>query len=97
MFTPVGNLLNKLPRRSRLSGAMAAVFVFKAWNDALAQEAPGVVKQGVKAKMFKNGTLTVVCPPIVGSELSMRARGLIRTINERLGKRAVLKLRFVKD
>lgn len=96
MFTPIGNLLNRLPKRSKLSGAMSAVFVFKAWDDALAKEAPEVSAGLAKARSFKNGTLTVGCTSVVSGELTMRARGLIRAMNDNLGKRVVVKISFRK-
>lgn len=97
MFTPVGHLLKTLPRRSKTPEAIVALFVRKAFDESLSKvcsDLPAEVLQSVSPSTFKNGTLTVKSPSLTSVELQMRAGGLLKDINQTLGKRTVRSLRF---
>lgn len=97
MFTPVGSLLKTLPRRSKIPGTIAALFVRRAFEQSLEKlcaDLPGETLEKVHAVSFKSGILTVNAPHLAVVELSMRSGGLIRDINERLGRKVVVKIRF---
>lgn len=97
MFTPVGSLLKTLPRRSKIPDAMVALFVRRAFEKTLKAVCADLsfeILAKVSAGSFKNGVLTVNAPPMTTGELSMRSGGLLRDINERLGRKVVNKIRF---
>ena len=97
MFTPVGILLKTLPRRSKTSNFMMALHVRRAFAESLLRvcsDLPPEVLNTIKASIYKNHILTIVCPSLVSAELQMRAGGLMKDINEALGKKIVYKLRF---
>src|SRR3989344_4256153 len=97
MFTPVGDLLKILPRSSKIPEAILALHIRQAFDETLktvCADLPDETLAKVRAAVFKNGVLTVVCPQMVSAELSMRSGGLVRDINRVLGRRAVTRLRF---
>lgn len=97
MFTPVGELIKTLPRRTRVPNAILAIHVRRAFSESLKKvcaDLPAETLIAVKAPVFKNGVLTVVAPQLVCAELSMRAGGLISDINRALGRDVVKRLRF---
>ncbi|MBI3342260.1 DUF721 domain-containing protein [Candidatus Curtissbacteria bacterium] len=97
MFTPVGNLLGRLPRRSKLSGAINALLVIRAFDEVLVQVCQDLPKTkigAVHAKSFKDGVLEVQCAGLMVSELSMRSGELIRALNSRLGKKIIVRVKF---
>jgi len=97
MFTSIGSLIRAFPKRSKTPGAILALHVRQAFVDALEEacgDLPAKTIKGVKASVFKNGTLTIIAPQLVCTELSMRSGGLLRGINRALGKNIVFKLRF---
>ena len=97
MFTPISSLLKTLPRRSKISQAMMAIYVRKAFEQALpevcADLSDSILIQ-VKAQSFKSGVLSVKAPSLLSTELQMRSGGLLRAINESLGRKLVNRLRF---
>lgn len=98
MFTPVGDLLGRLPKRSKLSGAVNALLVMRAFGEVLVEVCGDLPKNrlsAVKAKSFKDGVLEVSCTGLIVSELSMRAGELIKVLNRRFGKKIVTRLKFV--
>jgi len=97
MFTPVGQLIKTLPRRSKTPEAILALHVRQAFGQSLGEvcgDLGAETLSKIKARTFKNGALTVVCPQLVCAELSMRSGGLIGDINKTLGRKIVLRLRF---
>ena len=97
MFTPIGTLLKTLPIRSKTPQAILALHARRAFGDSLLKicaDLPSEVLKTIKATTFKNHVLTIVCPSLVSAELSMRSGGLIRDINETLGRKVVRSLRF---
>ena len=97
MFTPVGNLLDRLPKRSKLSGAVSALMIMRVFDEALVEVCTDLPKDKlslVKAKTFKDGVLEVSCTGLMVSELSMRAGDLIRALNKRLARKVILKIRL---
>lgn len=97
MFVDVGTLIKTLPRRLRAPEAILALHVRQAFADSLKNicaDLPKETLEPVKARIFKNGVLTIVCSQLVSAELSMRSGGLISDINKTLGRRIVTKLRF---
>lgn len=97
MFVPVGNLLKTLSRRSKTGKAMMAIFVRRAFGESMdlvcSDLGDDIIKK-VKPATFHHGILTVDCPDLVAAELSMRSGGLIKGVNEILGRRVVYKIRF---
>lgn len=100
MFTPIGSLLKTLPRRSQTGEAMMAIFVRRAFGESLdlvcSDLGDDIIKK-VKPATFHHGILVVDCPDLVAAELSMRSGGLIKKVNEILGRRVVYKIRFRSD
>lgn len=97
MFVRAGSLFSSLTRRSKVSGAVNAILVRQAFDEVLKVECadlPAEVLEATKASSFKSGVLTIKTTRLAGVELSMRSGGLIRGVNELLGKRAVKGLRF---
>lgn len=97
MFTPVGELLKTLPKRSRMPNAILAIHVRRAFGDSLLKvcsDLPPEILKSVSPSTFKGGVLTVKSPSLVCSELQMRSGGLTRDINETLGRKIVRSLRF---
>ena len=97
MFNSVGALLKTLPRRSKTPSAIVAIHVRRAFEDSLKNvgaDLPGEIIASIHAAVFKNGTLTIVCPQLVAAELSMRSGGLVEDINKTLGKKIVRSLKF---
>ena len=97
MFTPVGSLLKTLPRRSKISEAMMALFVRRAFSEVLREVCADLsdkVLGNVRAVSFKNGVLTIRSPLLVSTELQMRSGGLIRAVNKVIGRQVVSRLRF---
>jgi len=97
MFTPVGSLLKTLPRRSKISEAILAIYVRQAFSESLSEvcaDLSDTILRGVRAVSFKNKILTVKSPHLVSVELQMRSGGLLRAINGVLGRKAVYRLRF---
>ncbi|MBI2327122.1 DUF721 domain-containing protein [Candidatus Curtissbacteria bacterium] len=97
VFTPVGDLLKTLPRRSKTPGAIIALHVRRAFEDSLLTicgDLPKSVLAATRAKSFKNGVLTVECTGLAPVELQMRSGGLLREINRVLGRKIVFRLRF---
>lgn len=71
--------------------------VRRAFDEALVDVCSEIPKQKlsqVKAHSFKEGILTVNCSNIMAGEISMRARDLLRAINEKLNRKVVFKLVF---
>ena len=97
MFTQIGTLLKTLPRRSKTPEAILALHVRRAFVDSLLKvcaDLPNDVLATIKPSTFKNHVLTVRASNLVAAELQMRAGGLMRDINESLGRKIVYKLRF---
>lgn len=97
MFTPVGDLIKILPRRSKIPEAILAIHVRRAFDDCLKKVCADLSTEtlaAVEAAVFRNGILTVVAPQLVCVELSMRSGGLVKEINKTLGRRLVNRLRF---
>ena len=97
MFTPIGSLLKTFPRRSKISEAMMAIYVRRAFEQILPEVCADLSYQAlskVKPLSFKNGVLIVKLPLLASVELQMRSGGLIRAINETLGRKLVHRLRF---
>ena len=97
MFIKAGSLFSSLSRRSKVSGAVNAILVRQAFDDVLKVECadlPAEILAATKAVSIKSGVLTVKTTRLAAVELSMRAGGLIKGINERLAKKAVKSLRF---
>lgn len=98
MFDSIGSLIGRLPRHSRISGAVLALSVRMAFEEVLFKvcaDLPADRLKLVKATTFKDGVLTVECSGLLKSELSMRSREILNGMNKIIGKRVVLKLRFV--
>lgn len=97
MFIRAGSLFSSLTRRSKVSGAINALLVRQAFDDVLKRECadlPAEILKKTKAVSFKSGVLTVETTRLMAAELSMRSGGLIRGVNEVLGKRIVVRLRL---
>jgi hypothetical protein len=97
VFTPVGDLIRTLPKRSKTPNAIVAIHVKRAFSDSLEKVCSDFSKENlgqIKASTFKNGTLTIVAPTLTCAELTMRSGGLIKAINEVLGRKVVMRLRF---
>jgi hypothetical protein len=97
MFTPIGNLIKALPRRSKTPEAILALHVRQAFSAALntvCGDLDQVFLKDVRASVFKNGILTVISPALLSAELSMRSGGLTREINRLLGRNIVLRIRY---
>lgn len=96
MFTSIDKLIRNLPRHSKTNEAMFALSIRRAFADVLLKngDLPKEIMESAKATSFKNGELTVKVQGLARTELLMRAGALIKDINERLGKKVVLKLRF---
>ncbi len=97
MFDSVGSLLGTLSKSAKLNGALAALSVRRAFDIALRDVCKDLSPESldtVKAKSFKDGILTVTCRGIISGELTMRSVSLLAGVNEVLGRRVVLKLRF---
>lgn len=97
MFTPIGDLLKILPRRSKTSDAILALYVRREFQKALAavcDDWPGEVKDKVQPVVFAHGKLVVRSPNLVAAELSMRSGSLMKTLNELLGKKIVTRISF---
>lgn len=97
VFISVGDLIKTLPRRKRAPKALQALHVKQAFGDCLVKVCGDLSKKNLdatKASVFKDGALTIIAPPLVCAELTMRSGGLIKAINETLGKRIVRRLRF---
>ena len=97
MFTPIGSLLKTFPRRSKISDAMTAIYVRQVFEQVLGEVCADLsdsILGKVKPISFKNGVLTVKSPLLVSTELQMRSGGLIKVINESLGRKLVNRLRF---
>lgn len=74
-----------------------ALHVRQAFGDSVksvCSDLPEEILKSVKASVFSNGVLTIVCPQLVSAELSMRSGELVRDINKVLGRRIVARLRF---
>lgn len=96
-FKPVGGLIGSAGIRSKNSGAIQALKVRQLAKDAISRELydfPGDLANSVKVKSYKNGVLTIGCPPLVATELQMRSGGLKNAINKALGGNFVKGLRF---
>ena len=97
MFTPIGDLIKTLPRRSRTPNAIVALHVKRAFESSLKKVCGDFSKKNLnatKASVFKSGVLTITAPTLVCAELTMRSGGLIKAINETLGRDVVKRLRF---
>src|SRR3989304_2215033 len=97
MFTQIGTLLKSLPRRSKTPDIIVALHVRRAFESALMKlcaDLPADVRDAVRAHTFKNHVLTVKCPTLTAGELVLRSGGLLKDINETLGRKIVYKLRF---
>lgn len=97
MFIPIGTLIKTLPRRSKTPEAIVALHVRQAFFESVKKicaDLPEDLIKSAKPLVFKNKILTVSAPHLVCAELSMRSGGLTREINEVLGKRIVLRIRF---
>lgn len=97
MFIKAGSLFSSLTRRSKVSGAINALLVRQAFDEVLKKECadlPEEILEKTKAISFKSGVLTVKTTRLTGVELSMRAGGLIKGMNEGLGKKVVIRLKF---
>lgn len=97
MFIRAGSLFSSLTRRSKVAGAITAILVRQTFEEILHQQCadlPEEILVKTKAVSFKSGTLTISTPRLAAVELSMRAEGLIKGINEVLGKKAIKRLRF---
>ncbi len=80
-----------------MSGIVLALSARRAFEKVLVEvcdDLPGDLLKAVKAKTFENGVLTVKCPGLMTTELSMRSGELIKELNSQIGKRIVLKIRF---
>ena len=97
MFKPVGGMIGVRGRFGKSGDAVAAIQVrqvaTKVINDELA-DLPKEVLGLIVVKTYKNGVLTIACPPMVSAELYMRSSGLIKGINGVLGKELVYEIRF---
>ena len=97
VFTPIGDLLKTLPKRSKTPSAILALHVRKAFGDSLLKicsDLPPEILKSVSPSTFRSGVLTIKSPSLVSSELQMRSGGLTRDINETLGRKIVRSLRF---
>lgn len=97
VFTPIGELLKTLPKRSKTPEAIVALHVRRAFEQSLLKvcaDLPSDILKSVHAATFKNHVLIVSCPSLVSAELQMRSGGLTRDINEGLGRKIVYKLKF---
>ena len=74
-----------------------AIYVRKAFEQVLPEvcaDLSGSILTQVKAQSFKSGVLSVKAPSLLSIELQMRSGGLIRVINETLGRKLVNRLKF---
>lgn len=97
MFIRIGSILKTAPRRSKSGESLLALQVRQAAKDILDRvlaDYPEDLAKKVKAKTFKNQTLTIVSPTLLSAELYTRSEGLKKEINETLGKDLVKKIRF---
>lgn len=97
MFIRAGSLFSSLTRRSKVSGAVNAILVRQAFDEVLRRECadlPVEILDKTKAVSFKSGVLTVKTTRLASAELSMRSDGLIKGVNEGVGKKVVKGLRF---
>lgn len=97
MFIKAGTLFSSLTRRSKVSGAINALLVRQAFDEVLKEECadlPQEILEKTRATSFKSGVLTVKTTRLATVELSMRSGGLVKAMNEDLGKKAVTGLRF---
>jgi hypothetical protein len=97
VFIPVGSLIKNLPRRSKTPEAILALQVRQVAKSILEKVCVDLsrdILDQVKVSSFKNGTLMIVAPTLVCTELQMRSEGLVKEINKTLGKRLVTRLRF---
>lgn len=97
MFVKAGSLFSALSRRSKISPVVNALLVRQAFSEVLpkvCKDLPKEALDSVKAVSFKEGVLVVKVQGLARAELLMRSGGLIKGVNEALGKRVVVKLRF---
>lgn len=97
MFIKAGSLFSSLTRRSKVSGAINALLVRQAFDEVLGKvcaDLPAEILEATKAVSYKSGILTVKTTRLAAAELSMRSSGLIKRVNEVLGRRIVVRLRF---
>lgn len=97
MFDSIGSLIGRLPRHSKISGVVLALTVRNAFGKVLfdvCADLPSDKLKTVKAKSFADGILTVDCPGLMHSELSMRSGELLKVLNKELGGRAVKRIKF---
>lgn len=99
MFIKAGSLFSSLTRRSKVSGAINALLVRQAFDEVLEKECgdlPAEILEVTKAISYKSGILTVKTTRLAAAELSMRSGGLVKRVNEVLGRNVVKRLSFKK-
>lgn len=96
MFKPVGAIIGN-KRFGKSSGAVMALQVRRIAADVIAKECadlPNEILSKIRVKTYKNGDLTIVCPPLVAAELYMRSGGLKKVMNKEFGRGLVRNLKF---
>ena len=94
MFKPIGAIIGNR-RFGKSSDAILALGVRRVAQEVInGLDLPNKVKATIKVKTFKNGVLTVGCPPLVAAELYMRFEELKKGMNGKLGGSSVGDLRF---
>lgn len=97
VFTKIGHLLRNPSTLDRQPKVLTALQIKSLFTETAIEVFPDLPKDlfdKVRAANFKNGTLTIVCPHLVGVELKLGAGGLIDAVNKKFGKRVVRQLRF---
>ena len=97
MFNSVGSLIGRLPRHSKISGAVLALSVRRAFEQVLYEtcaDLPSERLKTVRAVSFRDGALTVKCTGLLAGELAMRSGEITRATNEQLGRKVVKAVRF---
>lgn len=97
MFRKVGSLVKLSPRYSKSEGALSAIKVRQLARDAIGamcRDYPEEVLKKIQVKSYQRGTLTIVCPGVVSSELYMRSGELIDDVNSRVGVKILRSIKF---
>lgn len=98
MFSKIGAFIWTPNGKSLKSdGALFALQVRQIARESIERECrdlPAEVVKTIKLVSYKNKTLTIELPQMVGAELQARSGGLIKDINRVFGKNIVSALRF---
>lgn len=96
MFNSIKDILPKTVSRSGIGRQLQAAQVIRLFDEIKDQILPGHISNKVKAVYAKNKVLYVASlSSIVTQELKFRETEIIDTINGKLGKKIVEKIRYL--